>query len=129
MPPLRNAWVLRARAENALQVGEVVLSGSPCQGPPVRIACNRPFLRRVVQLGFCELLLRNATPPLLCREDRRTSLFMPLAVRPRHQVLNHTNVTSFMSSFAFFVQWPKVCSSRDLMQWVLGNILGTGLPI
>ena len=32
-------------------------------------------------------------------------------------------------SLAFVILWLKVCSSRDLMQWVLGNILGTGLPI
>jgi hypothetical protein len=69
---------LRARAENATQVSEVVLSGSSCQGPPVRVACNRHFLRRVVQLGFREVLIRNATTPLLCRDDRRTYLFMPL---------------------------------------------------
>jgi hypothetical protein len=75
--------VLRARAEDAPQVSEVVLSGSTCQGPPVRVACNRHFLRRVVQLGFRELLIRNATTPLLCHDDRRTYLFMPLeAVLP-----------------------------------------------
>jgi hypothetical protein len=70
--------VLRARGDNAPQVSEVILSGSSCQGPPVRVACNRHFLRRVVQLGFRELLLRNATTPLLCRDETRTYLFMPL---------------------------------------------------
>jgi hypothetical protein len=61
----------------------VVLSGSSCQGPSIRVACNRHFLRRVVQLGFREVLIRNATTPLLCRDDRRTYLYMPLeAVLP-----------------------------------------------
>jgi hypothetical protein len=70
--------VLRARADNTPQVHEVVLSGSSCQGPPVRVACNRHFLGRVVQLGFRELLLRNATTPLLCRDETRTYLFILL---------------------------------------------------
>ena len=70
--------ILRAGADDAPPVSEVVLSGSSCQGPPVRVACNRHFLRRVVQLGFRELLIRNATTPLLCRDDTRTYLFMPL---------------------------------------------------
>jgi hypothetical protein len=71
--------VLRARGDDAPQVSEVLLSGgSSCQGPPVRVACNRHFLRRVVQLGFRELYLRNATTPLLCRDETRTYLFMAL---------------------------------------------------
>ena len=70
--------ILRARAEDALQVSEVLLSGSSCQGPPVRVACNRHFLRRVAQLGFRELHIQNAKTPLLCRDDMRTYLFMPL---------------------------------------------------
>jgi hypothetical protein len=70
--------ILRVRAEDAPQVSEVVLSGSSCQGPPVRVACNRHFLRRVVQLGFRELHIQNAKTPLLCRDETRTYLFMPL---------------------------------------------------
>jgi hypothetical protein len=70
--------VLRARAEDAPQVTEVLLSGSSCAGPAVRVACNRRFLWRLVQLGFREVLVRNATTPLLCRDETRTYLFMPL---------------------------------------------------
>jgi hypothetical protein len=70
--------VLRARPDDAPQVTEVLLSGSSCAGPAVRVACNRRFLWRLVQLGFREVLVRNATTPLLCRDETRTYLFMPL---------------------------------------------------
>jgi len=36
--------LLRARAERSPQVSEVLLSGSSCEGPAVRVACNRRFL-------------------------------------------------------------------------------------
>jgi hypothetical protein len=43
--------VLRARAEGAPQLSEVLLSGSSCEGPAVRAACNRRFLWRIVQFA------------------------------------------------------------------------------
>jgi hypothetical protein len=70
--------LLRARAERSPQVSEVLLSGSSCEGPAVRVACNRRFLGRVVQLGFRDLVVRNANTPLVCRDQTRTYLFMPL---------------------------------------------------
>jgi len=70
--------LLRARAERSPQVSEVLLSGSSCEGPAVRVACNRRFLWRVVQLGFRDLVVRNANTPLVCRDQTRTYLFMPL---------------------------------------------------
>jgi hypothetical protein len=70
--------LLRARAERSPQISEVLLSGSSCDGPAVRIACNRRFLWRVVQLGFRDISVRNATTPLVCRDETRTYLFMPL---------------------------------------------------
>ncbi len=70
--------LLRARAERSPQVSEVLLSSSSCEGPTVRVACNRRFLWRVVQLGFRDLVVRNANTPLLCRDQTRTYLFMPL---------------------------------------------------
>jgi hypothetical protein len=68
--------VLRTRADEAQQVHEVVLSGSSCAGPSVRLACNRRYVGRLVQLGFRDVLLGNATTPLLCRDPTRTYLFM-----------------------------------------------------
>jgi hypothetical protein len=70
--------VLRARGERSPPLNEVVLSGSSCEGSPVRVACNLRFLWRVVQLGFRDLIVCNATTPLVCRDETRTYLFMPL---------------------------------------------------
>jgi hypothetical protein len=70
--------ILRARGEDAPQVTEVLLPSSSSAGSGVRVACNRRFLWRLVQLGFREVLVRNATTPLLSRDEMRTYLFMPL---------------------------------------------------
>ncbi len=70
--------VLRTRADDSAQMHEVFLSGSTCAGPAVRLACNRRYLARLVQLGFREVQVCNANTPLLCRDPTRTYLFMPL---------------------------------------------------
>ncbi len=70
--------VLRTGVDESPQVHEVVLSGSSCAGPAIRLACNRRYLWRLVQLGFREVRLGAATTPLLCRDPTRTYLFMPL---------------------------------------------------
>ncbi|MHB1425754.1 MAG: hypothetical protein ACYC3I_21510, partial [Gemmataceae bacterium] len=70
--------LLRARSERSPQINEVCLVGSPCEGPPVRVACNRRYLWRLVQLGFRDVVVRNATTPLVCRDATRIYLFMPL---------------------------------------------------
>jgi hypothetical protein len=76
--------LLRAQGERSPQVSEVLLSSSSCEGTAVRVACNRRFLWRLVQLGFRDLMVRDANTPLLCRDETRTYLFMPLggAVSP-----------------------------------------------
>jgi hypothetical protein len=80
--------VVRAREGSSPQVSEVVLSGSS-EGPPVRVAFNRRYLRRAVQMGFRDLLIRNPTTPLLCRDETRTYAFMPVegVVQPTEEAV------------------------------------------
>src|SRR5262249_51854275 len=70
--------VLRARAEGQEQAGELVLSGSRRDGPPVRTAVNRRYLVRVAQLGFREVRVAGPSVPLVCRDATRVFVFMPL---------------------------------------------------
>jgi hypothetical protein len=69
---------VRARAGGAGPVTELVLARSAVAGPPVRFATNRGYLARALRLGFAELLVVKPDVPVLCRDGRRTYLWMPL---------------------------------------------------
>jgi hypothetical protein len=47
-------------------------------GPPVRLVSNRLYLARAVQLGFTALDVIKPTVPIVCRDERRTYLWVPL---------------------------------------------------
>jgi hypothetical protein len=70
--------VVRARAEGSQESSELILARSHCLGPAVRVAVDRRYLVRLVRLGFREVQLNGPTRPLLCQDDRRLYLFMPL---------------------------------------------------
>jgi hypothetical protein len=70
--------LVRARAVDQGRVTEVVLNHTEVQGPPMRLACNRHFLARALQLGFRELSLARSEAPLVCRDGRRTYAWMAL---------------------------------------------------
>jgi hypothetical protein len=53
------------------------LSKSKVEGPVIRVATDRRFLIRALKLGFAELSVAP-NRPLLCRQDRRSYLWMPL---------------------------------------------------
>jgi hypothetical protein len=66
------------RVSHAGQVTEAVLSRSRASGPAVRVAMNRRYLLRALQLGFARVQVVAPDKPLLCRDNRRTYLWMPL---------------------------------------------------
>jgi hypothetical protein len=70
--------VVRARAEGSQESSELILARSHCLGPAVRVAVDRRYLVRLVRLGFREVQLNGPTRPLLCQDERRLYLFMPL---------------------------------------------------
>jgi hypothetical protein len=75
---LREKVVIRARdAKGAVE--EVTLERSRAEGKPVQIASNRKYLERALKLGFLELRIAKSDAPLLCRDARRTYLWMSLA--------------------------------------------------
>jgi hypothetical protein len=56
----------------------VVLRRSAVEGPPLRLATDRRYLLRALKLGFREVAASRPDQPLLCRDERRTYLWMPL---------------------------------------------------
>jgi hypothetical protein len=68
---------VRAQEEKG-PVEEVVLAHSQVEGPPVCLVMDRRYLIRALKLGFTEILLAKATEPLLCKDARRSYIWMPL---------------------------------------------------
>jgi hypothetical protein len=68
---------VRAQEEKG-PVEEVALAHSQVEGPPVCLVMDRRYLGRALKLGLTEILLGKATEPLLCKDDRRSFIWMPL---------------------------------------------------
>lgn len=68
---------LRVQDEQG-QVTEVVLSRSSVSGPPMRLCLNRRYLTRALQLTFQEMVFLSPDKPMLCRDQDRLYLCMPL---------------------------------------------------
>jgi hypothetical protein len=73
---------VRARGETDSPVCEVVLPRSQVTGSLVRLVTGRRYLLRAIKLGFTEVVLGSPAQPLLCRDERRTYLWMPLEAAP-----------------------------------------------
>lgn len=75
---LADPVAIRSRGEEPPQVQELVLADSRHEGAAVRVVCNRRYLWRAAKLGFRELQISAPNRPLLCRDESRTYVFMPL---------------------------------------------------
>ncbi len=69
---------VRARASGKGPVTEVVLTRSRATDAPVRVSLDRHNLLRAAKLGFAEIGVVSAEQPLVCRDDQRVYVFMPL---------------------------------------------------
>jgi hypothetical protein len=76
---LNGRVVLRARAEGQEQATELRLRHSTVIGPAMRFVSNRYHLARGLQLGFTTFQLTSLTVPVVCRDERRTYLWVPLS--------------------------------------------------
>jgi hypothetical protein len=75
---LGRAACVRARAEGGGRATEVALARSEASGAPLRLCMDRCYLRRAAQLGFSELQIERPDAPVVCRDAKRTYLWMPL---------------------------------------------------
>lgn len=82
---------LRARAEGQTQATELALARSTVSGPAMRLVMNRSHLSRARKLGFLSLDCVAPSRPVVCRQDRRIFVAMPLeenlAVPPTENML------------------------------------------
>jgi hypothetical protein len=69
--------VIRARG-NEGPVAEVVLARSKLEGSPIRMTFGRLYLLRALRMGFNEVIYNGLGRPLLCKDARRTFVWMPL---------------------------------------------------
>jgi hypothetical protein len=70
--------VIRSQAAGQSRPSEILLARSGVTGKPVRLCCNRAYLARALALGFSELYFVDADSAVLCRDDRRTYVWMVL---------------------------------------------------
>ena len=68
---------VRGRSRNG-EVSEVVLSHARREGPSLLAVMDRRYLLRALKLGFTEILIASANQPVLCKDSKRTYLWMPL---------------------------------------------------
>jgi hypothetical protein len=69
---------VRAKGDGEASLTEVVLAHSKVSGKPVKINVDRRLLYRASKLGFSELLVASPDVPVICRDESRTFVFMPL---------------------------------------------------
>jgi hypothetical protein len=69
---------VRARSDKGGPATEAVLSRSTAEGADVRVVTDRRFLLRAVELGFGEIEVVRPEVPLVCRDTRKTYVWMPL---------------------------------------------------
>jgi hypothetical protein len=75
---LNGEAAVRARAEGQTRSTEVVLSRSTVEGSPVRFSTDRGYLLRAAELGFPSLRAFGPEKPVLCKDGRRTYMWMTL---------------------------------------------------
>jgi hypothetical protein len=69
---------VRARAAGQPRTTELALTRSETTGAAARLNLNRDHLSRALQLGFTELRVITPSKPMVCRDDHRIYLMMPL---------------------------------------------------
>jgi hypothetical protein len=84
---LNGAAALRVVSKDTEQVTELVLTNSRANGKAMRFLTNRYYLTQAVSFGFRELLVFGPNNPIVCENEHRRYIWMPLgeegAIKPR----------------------------------------------
>ncbi len=75
---LNGSVAIRAKPTGQRPPTECVLSNSTWSGEPLRLNTDRRYLARAIKLGFTELQVVGPKSPLVCRDERRAYVWMPL---------------------------------------------------
>jgi len=81
---LNGSVAIRAKAEEDSRCTEVTLPRSRSEGSATRMATNRRFLQRALELGFGKLYVFEGGKPVVCQDERRTFVWVPLS--PDHAI-------------------------------------------
>jgi len=65
-------------ADGEKPIAELVLARSRFEGPAVRACMDRNLLLRAIQLDFRQIIVIRPDKPILCQDEKRTYLWMPL---------------------------------------------------
>ena len=89
---LNGQVVVRARAAGQSRTTELLLARSEATDPPVRFCLNRQLLARALHLGFTDITVVKPDAPLVCQDERRQFVIMPLgtdsALPPQEDVVS-----------------------------------------
>ena len=72
---------VRARSAKGSLASEVILARSTSTGPRVRAVTDRRYLHRAAQMAFGTIDVVRPEVPLVCRDDRRVFIWMPLEAK------------------------------------------------
>ena len=90
--------VVRAKADGQSRTTELVLEKSQISGKATRFATSRAYLIRALELGFREIAVVSPDTPILCRDESRLYLWIPLgekaALKPAVNALRITPPTN-----------------------------------
>jgi hypothetical protein len=70
--------IIRARAEEEKHCTEVMLPRSRLEGKAVRVAVDRRYLQRALELGFRSVQITAPDKPILCQDSKRLYVWVPL---------------------------------------------------
>jgi hypothetical protein len=76
---LNGQAIIRVRIDEKGGPTEVLLPRTKVSGVAVRIGVSRALLMRALELGFVEFSVIDASTPIVCRDEQRTFVFMPLS--------------------------------------------------
>lgn len=109
--------VVRAKADGQSRTTELVLEKSQISGKATRFATSRAYLIRALELGFREMAVVSPDTPILCRDESRLYLWMPLgekaALKPAVNALRITPPTNGQHPSAVPTPWRKPAMSSN----------------
>ncbi|NLY00316.1 MAG: hypothetical protein GXY83_29820 [Rhodopirellula sp.] len=112
---LNGSVAIRARAEGQTAPTELILSNSLRTGEPIRLNTNRRYLHRAATLGFQRLYLFGPNAPILCQDDHRQYVWMPLdpgvAIKPAE---NATRIESPVEQARAKVHHPRRRTTQSM---------------
>jgi len=81
-------------------IADLVLAQSRVEGLAVRACMDRRYLLRAVQMGFRQIMVIRHDKPILCQDEKRTYLWMPLGdpASTEPQKASHSTVTAPITS-------------------------------